>query len=327
MGSKKVKAPTPRDYKGEMLDALSAQQGIQSKLLELETRYAPEWAKVQRGAAQAQADQFYNFYEQNLPRQAQLASQYTAQFSPVFAQMGQGARTAYGQSLDPSVRGILSTLGTQATSELGLGGALSSQETRLGQQAARAAFASRGMTSGNQAVMAEVLNNYNLSRQREAERRKFAADVYGMGQQELGNAMNLYGSPLLGQMNTLNPTSMYDMGLKMYGASGPQMFQPESQYNAALLTANRKEAMDAQIANAQSRSGLMSGIMGAVGTIGGAMLGGPMGAALGKTLLGGTTSSMGSSVGSTPSFGASFMNKNFSNDYTMGGTYGGNYSD
>lgn len=327
MGSKKVKAPTPRDYKSEMLEAISAQAGIQNQLLSLESKYAPEWARVQRGAAQAQANEFYDFYQQNLPRQAGLYNQYLSQFQPLMGQIGAGARGAYELSLDPSVRGILPTLGTQATTELSLGGALSDQETRLGQQAARAALASRGMQMGNQAVMAEALNNYNLSRQREAERRKFAADVYGMGQNQVTNAMNLYGNTLLGQINTLNPASMYDMGLKMYGASGPQMFQPESQYNAALITANRKEAMDAQIANAQSRSALTGGLMSAVGTIGGAMLGGPMGAAIGKSLFGSAAGSVGSSVSSTPSFGASFMNQYGSRDYTFGGNFNGNMSD
>jgi hypothetical protein len=132
--------------------------------------------------------------------------------------------------------------------------------------------------------------------------------------------MGMYGNTMLGQAAAMSPVGMYSLG------QTGNIFQPESQYNAQLITANRQEAMQAQMANAQSRAGLTSGILGAVGTIGGAMLGGPMGAALGGSLMGGLGGGGGAA---TPQLGASFMNRvgGGMGDYTLGGTYHGNYSD
>jgi hypothetical protein len=78
---------------------------------------------------------------------------------------------------------ILKELEAQALTEVGLGGQLSAQEERDAQQAARGAFASRGMAYGNPAVAAEILGRDQFARQRQAERRAFAGGISGMLQQ------------------------------------------------------------------------------------------------------------------------------------------------
>jgi hypothetical protein len=320
MGSKKIKAPAPRDYRQEMLDAVAAQEAVQPRLIELEKQYAPMWADVQRRRAEAYSGTMMDFIGQNIPRSAQLTQQYAEGMQPAFSAIGASARGAYEQTLAPETRGLLGTLGQQAQAELARGTGLTAEETRLSQQAARAAMAARGLQGGNQAVAAEVLGNYNLGQARQAQARQFASGVYGMGQQAAQQAMGMYGNTMLGQAAAMSPVGMYSLG------QTGNIFQPESQYNAQLITANRQEAMQAQMANAQSRAGLTSGILGAVGTIGGAMLGGPMGAALGSSLMGGLGGGGGAA---TPQLGASFMNRvgGGMGDYTLGGTYFGNYSD
>jgi hypothetical protein len=99
--------------------------------------------------------------------------------------------------------------------------------------------------------------------------------MYGLGAQNAQQAMGTYGSQMLSQANAYSPANMYGTAYNMSQGLGAQIFQPESQYNAQLLTANRKEAMDAQIANAQSKSALTSGLM----SMGGAALGGFTGGA------------------------------------------------
>jgi hypothetical protein len=91
---------------------------------------------------------------------------------------------------------LLQELNRQARAELALGGDLSAQEERDAQQAARAAFAARGMAIGNPAVAAEILNRDQYSRQRLGERRQFAAGISGMlSQLDLANqgARNQFG--------------------------------------------------------------------------------------------------------------------------------------
>ena len=272
MGSKKVKAPPPRDYKQEMIDAMEAQIAIQPRLLEAERQYMPMWQENQRQALLGQQKIQNELYAQQIPKSAELTSQYASAMAPAFGQIGASARSAYEQTLDPSVRGLLGGLGQQAQEGLTLGSALSQAETQQAQQAARAAMAARGL-SGNQAIAQEVLGSYNMGQARQAQRQQLAASVYGMGQNQAQQAMGLYGGTMLGAAQGFSPTSAYQMATAGNQGLGPQLFQPESQYNAQLLTANRKEQMDAQIANAQSRSALTSGLIGAVGSFAGTATG------------------------------------------------------
>lgn len=270
MGSKKVETPPPRDYKQEMLDAMSAQEAIQPRLLALEQQYTPLWQETQRKALLNQQNIQNELYAQQIPKSAELASQYASAMAPAFGQIGASARSAYEQTLDPSLRGILGTLGQQASEGLTLGSALSQAETQQAQQAARAAMAARGLT-GNQAISQEVLNTYGMGQARQLQRQQLASQVYGMGQNQASQAMGLYGTSLMNQAQAFSPVGSYQMATGANQALGPSLFQPESQYNAQLITANRKEAMDAQIANAQSRNALTGGLMSMAGSIVGGM--------------------------------------------------------
>lgn len=276
MGSKKVSAPPPRDYKQEMLDAMSAQEAIQPRLLALEQQYTPLWQETQRKALLNQQNIQNELYAQQIPKSAELASQYASAMAPAFGQIGASARSAYEQTLDPSVRGLLGTLGQQASEGLTLGSALSQAETQQAQQAARAAMAARGLT-GNQAVSQEVLNTFNMGQARQLQRQQLAASVYGMGANQAQQAMGLYGTSLMNQAQAFSPVGSYNSATGANQALGPSLFQPESQYNAQLITANRQEQMQSQIANAQARAGLMGGLLGAGGSIIGGMAQGKTG--------------------------------------------------
>lgn len=69
------------------------------------------------------------------------------------------------------------TLNTSALSQLTLGGALSAEDERNAQQAARAAYSSRGLVAGRPAAAAEVLNRQAYSDARRQERQNFAMAV------------------------------------------------------------------------------------------------------------------------------------------------------
>jgi hypothetical protein len=274
MGSKKVKAPKPRDYKQEMLDAMSAQEAIQPRLLALERQYTPLYQQLQNENQMRGMQMMQDAYGQSIPRSAELSQQYAEAMQPALAGIGTSARNAYNATLDPSVSGLMGMLGTQATADLARGTALSPEEQQQSQQSARMAMAARGL-SGNQAVAQEVLNNYNLGRARQDQARAFAGSVYGLGQQAAQQSMSMYGNTMLGAAQNFSPAAMYGTTANMQQGLGAQIFQPESQYNAQMITANRKEAMDAQIANAQASNGLMSGLMGMAGSIGGSLMGNP----------------------------------------------------
>ena len=273
---------------------MSAQEAIQPRLLALEAQYTPLYQQLQNENQIRGMQYMQDAYAKSIPRSAELSQQYAESMQPAFASIGTSARNAYNATLDPSLSGLMGALGTQATADLERGTALSPEEAKQGQQAARLAMAARGL-SGNQAVATEVLNNYNLGRARQDAARQFAGSVYGMGQQSAQQAMSMYGNPMLGAAQNFSPAAMYGTTANMQQGLGAQIFQPESQYNAQLVTANRKEAMDAQIANAQSRNALTSGLMGAVGAVGGAMMGNPALFAGGLKGLAGSTAGQGTS--------------------------------
>jgi hypothetical protein len=296
MGSKKIAAPAPRDYKQEMLDSMAGQEAIQPRLLELERQYQPLYQKLQQEMMDRQMGYQMDSYEKALPRSQQIAG---------MAQ--QGAMSAYRQGMGADTMGLYDTMLASAQSDLSAGRELTPEMQKYSQQAARQAMAARGL-SGNQAVAQEVLNSYQLGGQREDRSRQFAGMMYGAGQGNLTNA--------LGNYSPYAPQTMYGSAYGMTQGLGAQIFNPESQYNANLITANRKEAMDVKIANQQASNALTNSIIGGVGAIGGAMMGNPAlfgGATAGASSLGSLTS--GAGFGS--SLSTSQMAGGFNN--TLGG--------
>jgi len=78
-------------------------------------------------------------------------------------------------------RPIQQMLEGQAQSDLALGGQLSADQTRMAQQAARAAAESRGMAGSNGSMLNEVQRQLDMSRQLQNERRGFAASTEAAG--------------------------------------------------------------------------------------------------------------------------------------------------
>lgn len=270
MGSKKVVAPPPRDYKAEMEGALRAQIALQPELLASERQYQPQYQKLQQEMMDRQMDYQLDSYGKAIPKSAELSRQFADTMSPIYGRMGEQAMGAYQQGLGADTMGLYNTMKRQAQQGLDAGYGLTSEMERYAQQSARAAMSARGLAGGNQGVAAEVLNSYTLGNQRYQQSLANAQNAYGLGVSQFSGAMGTYGNQLLGQSQAYTPANIYGTAYNMSQGLGAQIFQPESQYNAGLITANRKEAMDAQIANAQSANALTSSIIG----FGGAVLGG-----------------------------------------------------
>jgi hypothetical protein len=293
MGSKKVKAPPPRDYKQEMLDAMAGQEAIQPRLLELERQYQPQYQKLQQEMMDRQMSYQMDSYGKAIPRSAELSGQYAQAMAPVYGQIGQASMDAYRTGMGASAMSLYDQMNASANADLQSGRELSPQQQQLAQQTARQASAARGL-SGNQAVAQEVMNTYQMQNAREDRARQFAGGVYGIGQGNFQNSMATYGNSMLNQANAYSPANMYGTAYNMSQGLGAQIFNPESQYNANLITANRKEAMDVKIANQQASNSLTNGLIGMAGTIGGAFLGNP---ALGSMLGGAAGAGAGAAMG------------------------------
>lgn len=269
MGSKKISAPPPRDYAQEMKDAINAQIEIQPKLLASEREYQPQYQKLQQEMMDNQLKFQAESYGKFIPQAAELSSQYATAMSPVYGQIGEQAMGAYRQGVGAQAMGLYDTMNQQAMEGLQAGSGLTAQMTQQSQQAARAAMAARGLT-GNQAVAQEVLGGYNMGMQREDRARQYAGSMYQQGQQNFQQAMGTYGNQMLTQANAYSPANMYGTAYNMSQGLGAQIFQPESQYNSALIGANRQEAMSVKMANQQASNAFTNSLIG----MGGAVVGG-----------------------------------------------------
>lgn len=309
MGSKKVRAPAPRNYEQEMRQAVAAQRAIMPDVLEAEREFMPQFQQLQKETLMGQIGVMEGVYDKAIPIAARLSEAQASAMAPAFARVGETSRSAYNASLSPTANSLIAMLEEQAASDLSLGKGLSGEENIMAQQAARSASQARGMGLGNQAIANEVLSNYGLSQQREMMRRSFAANVYGMSENSAARAYQMYGAPLINMLGGTTAGGLVTSGASAAGALGPSLVNPESSYNSAMITANRKEQMDAAMFNAQQSNAMTGSIIGAAATIGGAFLGGPAfaammapstaGAAAGGLLAGATTSMVPASALST----------------------------
>jgi hypothetical protein len=269
MGRSRVTAPPPRDYKQEMLDAMLAQEAIQPRLLALEQQYTPLYQQLQEKGIGGGVETMGRLFGQAQGISAGLQSGYLGMQAPIYGQVGQAALGAYQQSLDPQTRGIYASMMSSAQRDLDAGRGLTPEMEKFAQQSARQAMAARGL-SGNQAVGQEVLNTYQLGQMREDRARQYGAGMYAAGLAQTQSANAMYGMPLMQQMAAMSPAGLVQGGSSLYSGMGAQIFQPESQYNAQLITANRQEQMQAQLANQQAKAGMIGGLM----KMGGAIIGG-----------------------------------------------------
>jgi hypothetical protein len=142
----------------------------------------------------------------------------------------QGVAPGYIQSYleaMPGVGNINTMLTDQAQQELAQGGALTPEQERAIQQSSRAAYAARGTGLTDQAALGEVLNRYNFSQQREAQRRQFAQQVM---QQSAALSM-----PALQRVMGRETADLgYQAGIGAVQnamSAGPRLFNPESPYS------------------------------------------------------------------------------------------------
>lgn len=221
---------------------------------------------------------------------------------------GASGYEAWGiSSVQPSA--IQRTLEQQARDELALGGDLTPAELRAAQQASRSALSARGLALGPNAVADEVLSTDFARRQRQNERRAFAAGVdaqgYGqrMGAAQLGFGYDQFNRTLAEQRlaadrsYALSATGMlsglasdpyqlvlgrsgtpaaagnlYNQG---YGSTtaGPSLFDPYHSGITNIFAGNQANQLAANTATANNRAGLIGAGISAIGNIFGGWLG------------------------------------------------------
>ena len=257
-------APTPIDYDRMAAASIRVAKAQTKEQEESIKRLYPEYTKLQFQTADQLA--------------GKLDNEYLARTRGVVGEELQAASAP---------NAIEARLMQDAESELALGRSLSPEQQRQATQSARAAFAARGMATGNAAAGAEILNRDAFATARQDQRRGFAAGVNQMDlarrQRRVGLA-GAYGDldPFrqsigpafqLGQNTLANTTNQVG---NIFGGSLAQAGNVESfNFNAAQ---NRYNSVMNNNAALQS-AGMQAGAAGQAGMMG--MVGSGVGAAVG----------------------------------------------
>jgi hypothetical protein len=276
-GKAKTPKPNPeadyQQYLAETKNALRAQGEILPMQAQMEERLAPQLINARMAGLKGSAQGLLGLYGDLYQPAQQLQQRYATDQISMLGGLGAQATGAAIGSMDATTRGIYSTFGQQALSDLQAGTSLTAQETNQAQQAARAAAAARGLSFSRQGADLEILNTYGMGQRRLAQRQATAQQAYqmGVGQQAFG--AQAYLTPAYAGSQQYSLTGLAGGASGMYADVGSSPFlQPESQYMAN-IRANRIQMETAiQSANAARSGGILGGALQAAGTIGGAAI-------------------------------------------------------
>jgi hypothetical protein len=273
-GKAKVPKPNPeadyQQYLTEGRNALRAQGELLPMQAQMEERLAPMLINTRMAGLKATSQGLLGLYGDMYQPAQQFQQRYATDQLSMMAGMGGQASAAALGSLDPTTRGIYSTFGQQALTDLQAGSSLNAQETTQAQQAARAAGAARGVSFSRQGSDLEILNTYGMGQRRLAQRQGVAQQAYqmGVGQQQVG--LQGFLNPAFAASQQYGLSGLTAGASGMYGDVGSSPFlQPESQY-LANIRANRIQMETAiQSANAARSGAIIGGGLQAIGSYAG----------------------------------------------------------
>jgi hypothetical protein len=257
-------APQPIDYDKMAAASIRVAKAQTKEQEESIKRLYPEYTKLQFATADQLAGKLDNEY---LARtRGVVGEELTAASAP---------------------NAIEARLMQDAESELALGRSLSPEQQRQATQSARAAFAARGMATGNAAAGAEILNRDAFATARQDQRRGFAA---GVNQMDLARRQRRVG--LAGAYGDLDPFRQaigpaFGLGSQTLSTTTGQV---NSIFGGSLQQAGNVESFNTNMAmnrynsvmnnNAALQSaGMQAGATSQAGTMG--MIGGGVGMAVG----------------------------------------------
>lgn len=260
MGSSTPEAPKPTSYAQIMTDTVNAQLKLAPRLLRAESRYQPQYTALNISQLGQSMQGLQGLYQQALPNaidyQNQLAEADIAQQQRFLPQFVQQYREGAGSA------NLLSQLQTQAEEGLAAGSSLTPEQQRIAQQQARAAYAARGMGTGNRAIGAEIMTQYGMGDALQRQRQQFAGQV--AGQLEQSGVPQYYNT-------TYQPVSqsLTNLAGQSSGLMAGRQFQPESQMASDIYSQNSQNKFTADSAKAANRSSMIGAgagvaVMGAV---------------------------------------------------------------
>ena len=272
-----VEAPPPRDYGSETRETLQAQIDLSPKLFEAESAQyygRPAYARMEQDilaesltGQRGLGDQgLLSLYEEHVAPSIMRQQKEAARGEiDMLREMGPQFMEAQ-RAADPESEKIRQMLQTRVQEGLAAGQDLTQEELAGVSESVRSGQSARGeaFQRSQPAMIQETLARLGAGRQAEAQRIQRAQSVL-----QQTSAVDPFLA-LTGRTARMPGQVAGQLGTAGFALqSGPQLFNPESQYAGALASGNQANIMNARMATAANQAAITGGLLGGLGQLGG----------------------------------------------------------
>lgn len=261
-----VEAPTPRDYGKETAETLRAQLDLAPQKYAAEAKYAPQYQALQLDLLRSATPDLLKLYKEQIAPtmgevEAAARSRSRAGDIADIAQLGPQARAAI-KAASPEQAALADTLTAQAQSGLAAGSRLTPEQQRAAQQQTRAGLAARGLAQGPSGALQEAVRSQMVGAGLQQQRQQQAMGALGASQGVYGDVFQ----QVLGRPSQAFGASQGFVG-QAQGFNPGQLFNPESQYAANIMSGNQQSQLAARTASAANTTALIGAGMSAASSL------------------------------------------------------------
>jgi hypothetical protein len=261
-----VEAPAPRNYAAETRDTLQAQLDLAPQKYAAEAQFAPKYQALQLGLLQQATPELLKLYKEQIAPtmgevEAAARSRSRAGDIADIQTLGPQARAAI-KAAAPEQAALADTLTAQAQSGLAAGSRLTPEQQRMVEQQTRSGLAARGLAQGPSGAVQEAVRSQMAGAGLQQQRQQQAMGALGASQGVYGDVFQ----QVLGRPSQAFAGSQSFLG-QAQGFNPGQLFNPESQYAANIMSGNQQSQLAARTASAANTTALIGAGMSAASSL------------------------------------------------------------
>lgn len=261
-----VEAPTPRNYAAETRDTLQAQLDLAPQKYAAEAQFAPKYQALQLGLLQQATPELLKLYKEQIAPtmgEVEAAARARSRAGDIadIQTLGPQARAAI-KAASPEQAALADTLTQQAQSALSAGSRLTPEQQRMVEQQTRSGLAARGLAQGPSGALQEAVRSQMAGAGLQQQRQQQAMGALQAGQGVYGDVFQ----QVLGRPSQAFAGSQGFLG-QAQGFNPGQLFNPESQYAANIMSGNQQAQLAARTASAANTTALIGAGMSAASSL------------------------------------------------------------
>jgi len=261
-----VEAPAPRNYAAETRDTLQAQLDLAPQKYAAEAQFAPKYQALQLGLLKQATPELLALYKDQIAPtmgevEAAARSRSRAGDIADISTLGPQARAAI-KAASPEQAALADTLTAQAQSGLNAGSRLTPEQQRMVEQQTRSGLAARGLAQGPSGALQEAVRSQMAGAGLQQQRQQQAMGALGASQGVYGDVFQ----QVLGRPSQAFAGSQSFLG-QAQGLNPGQLFNPESQYAANIMSGNQQSQLAARTASAANTTALIGAGMSAASSL------------------------------------------------------------